>query len=108
MIEETDPSTSAESATTYLQEETTHVPGEINLNQTVRTDESGLNEETAIDLHSFENTRNATGTGENILALKEIKSSNNFKGDTPTLKQAAKAQDSSHLVSTSATKEGAW
>lgn len=127
MIEETDPSTSAESAATDLQEEITHVPGEINLNQTVRTDESGLNEETAIDRHSSENTRNATGTrGENILALKEIKSSNNFKGgtptleqaaraqdssfkgDTPTLEQAAKVQDSSHLVSTSATKEGAW
>lgn len=107
IFEETVPPASAESTINNLQNEVKHAPGELNLNQTTRDilDKSGPIVIPVIDRNGSENIHNETGEGgENILALKVINSSNDFKGNTETLEQTAKVQDSS-LFSTSMMKE---
>jgi len=105
MIGEAHPSASA---STDLQGEMRHVPDETNLNETVRdiSDENGVIIEMAIDRRSSANIHNITaGEGENILALKEKYSGNDFERDTQTFEPSAKVPGSSHLLSTSARQE---
>lgn len=121
VIEEEDPPGLIESATSDLPSDVKHdLLGETNLDQTIGeivVDQSDSSSESIVETKidgsmkedSTENIPNATGgRDENIilaLKVKEMKSSNDLKGDKKNLEQASKSSGSSDLVSTSMRKE---